>query len=79
MTQPVQPGRPADAAGYLKSRRGRLGYEASRAKAGYFGRLLTTLAQKACEHRWGHHDTERLFFYFFLTELTKLWRLHRLE
>jgi hypothetical protein len=43
MTQPVQPGRPADAAGYLKSRRGRLGYEAGRAKAGYFGRLLTTL------------------------------------
>jgi hypothetical protein len=43
LTQPVQPGRPADAAGYLKSRRGWLGYEASRAKAGYFGRLLTTL------------------------------------
>jgi hypothetical protein len=43
LTQPVQPGRPADAAGYSKSRRGWLGYEASRAKAGYFGRLLTTL------------------------------------
>jgi hypothetical protein len=44
-SQPVQPGRPADAAGYLKSRRGWLGYEASRAKAGYFGRLLTTLGE----------------------------------
>jgi hypothetical protein len=41
--QPAQPGQPAQAAGFLKSRRGWLGYEARRAKAGYFGRLLTAL------------------------------------
>jgi hypothetical protein len=50
-TQPVQPGRPAKAAGYLRSRSGWAGYKARRAQAGYLGWLLTPLCNTNHEFR----------------------------